>query len=207
MSGRVAWISLTPVKATALQLVDEVELLESGPRATAGSTSSPSRAACSTTRTAARCSSCGRSTTSAPTRCCCASPDGAVVSGPVERGEELETRFHSRPRSARLVRGPWAEAVSSLVGERVRLVEPPHGAADRGRSGAATLLGTASLARARSRRSVSTGRRPPLPHELRDRRSRAARGGRLARSPGRGRRGGRRAPGECRPLRRHDPEP
>jgi hypothetical protein len=32
------------------------------------------------------------------------------------------------------------------VGERVRLVEPGDGAADRGRGGAATLLGTASLA-------------------------------------------------------------
>ena len=68
-----------------------------------------------------------------------------MVSGPVERGEEIETRFHSRPRTARLVRGPWAEAVSLLVGEPVRLVEPAHGAADRGRGGAATLLGTASL--------------------------------------------------------------
>ena len=28
--GRVAWISLTPVKALALQLVDETELLEGG---------------------------------------------------------------------------------------------------------------------------------------------------------------------------------
>ena len=32
MNGRVSWISLTPVMATALQLLDEVELLESGPK-------------------------------------------------------------------------------------------------------------------------------------------------------------------------------
>ena len=32
MSARVAWISFTPVKATALHVVDEVDLLESGPR-------------------------------------------------------------------------------------------------------------------------------------------------------------------------------
>ena len=32
------------------------------------------------------------------------------------------------------------------MGEQVRLVEPDDGAADRGRGGAATLLGTASLA-------------------------------------------------------------
>ena len=71
--------------------------------------------------------------------------DGELVSAPVERGEEIETRFHSRPRTARLVNGPWADAVSQLVGERVRLVEPALGAADRGRGGAATLLATASL--------------------------------------------------------------
>ena len=71
--------------------------------------------------------------------------DGELVSAPVERGEEIETRFHSRPRTARLVNGPWADAVSQLVGERVRLVEPALRAADRGRGGAATLLATASL--------------------------------------------------------------
>jgi hypothetical protein len=70
---------------------------------------------------------------------------GDVLSAPVERGEEVETIFHRRPRTARLVRGPWAEAVSELVGEDVRLVEPPHCAPDRGRGGAATLLGVASL--------------------------------------------------------------
>ena len=72
--------------------------------------------------------------------------DGLVVTAPVERGEEVETIFHRRPRTARLVRGPWAEAVSNLVGQDVRLVEPAHRAPDRGRSGAATLLGVASLA-------------------------------------------------------------
>ncbi len=30
MSGRIAWISLTPVKATALHLVDEVQVLPAG---------------------------------------------------------------------------------------------------------------------------------------------------------------------------------
>ncbi|HUZ80854.1 MAG TPA: MOSC domain-containing protein, partial [Gaiellaceae bacterium] len=70
---------------------------------------------------------------------------GDVISAQVERGEEVETRFHSRSRTARVVHGPWADAVSNIVGEQVRLVEPEHGAADRGRGGAATLLATASL--------------------------------------------------------------
>jgi uncharacterized protein YcbX len=145
MSGRIAWISLTPVKATALHLVDEVELLESGPKGD---------------RRFYFITAAGRLLNNKD----CGSlqlvraeydehadtlglrfENGELVSGPVERGEEIETRFHSRPRTARLVRGPWAEAVSYLIGERVRLVEPAHGAADRGRGGAATLVATASL--------------------------------------------------------------
>jgi uncharacterized protein len=146
MSGRVAWISLTPVKATAVQLVDEVELLGTGPKGD---------------RRFYFVSEAGRLVNNkdcGPLQLVRAEydeladeltlrmPDGAVVAAPVERGEEVETRFHSRPRSARLVRGPWADAVSRLVGEPVQLVEPSDGAADRGRGGAATLLGTASLA-------------------------------------------------------------
>ena len=145
MSGRVAWISLTPVKATALHLVDEVELLESGPKG--------DRRFYFVTDVGRLLNNkdCGplqvvRAEYDEPADTLSLRfEDGAVVSAPVERGEEIETRFHSRPRTARLVRGPWAEAVSAIVGERVRLVEPAHGAADRGRGGAATLLGTASL--------------------------------------------------------------
>ena len=145
MSAHIAWISVTPVKATALHLVDEIELLESGPKGD---------------RRFYLITEVGRLVNNkdcGPLQLVRADyderadeltlrlPGGAVVSGPVERGEEVETRFHSRPRTARLVRGPWGEALSKLVGQAVRLVEPEHGAADRGRAGAATLLGTASL--------------------------------------------------------------
>ena len=145
MTGRVAWISLAPVKATAVRLVDEIELLEHG---LAGDRRFYF---VSETGRLINNKDCG------PLQLVRAEydervdvlvlhmPDGTIVSSPVERGEEVETRFHSRPRTARLVRGPWAEAVSRLVGEQVRLVEPGDGAADRGRGGAATLLGTASL--------------------------------------------------------------
>ncbi|HEX4525560.1 MAG TPA: MOSC domain-containing protein [Gaiellaceae bacterium] len=145
MSGRIAWISLTPVKATALHLVDEVELLESGLEGD---------------RRFYFITDAGRlfnNKDCGPLQLVRAEydehtdtlglrfEDGELVSARVERGEEIETRFHSRPRTARLVRGPWAEAVSELIGERVRLVEPAHGGVDRGRGGAATLLATASL--------------------------------------------------------------
>jgi uncharacterized protein len=52
--------------------------------------------------------------------------------------------------------GPWAEAVSELVGQPVRLVEPELPAPDRGRGGAATLLATTSLNRLARQLGVET---------------------------------------------------
>ena len=45
----------------------------------------------------------------------------------------------------RVVDGPWSEAISDFSGRSLRLVGAPGPATDRLRSGAATLLGTASL--------------------------------------------------------------
>jgi len=146
MSARVTWISLTPVKATALQHVDEVELLESGPRGdrhfyfvseTGRLISDKDWGPLQLVR-----SEYDESADTLTFRF----TDGDVVSARVERGDTVVTTFHKRPREARLVVGPWSEAVSSRMGENVRLVEPELTAPDRGRGGAATLLSTGSLA-------------------------------------------------------------
>jgi uncharacterized protein YcbX len=145
VNARIAWISLTPVKATALQLVDEVDLLESGPRGdrrfyfvteTGRLVSDKDCGALQTVRAAY--DEGGDTLT-------LTFPDGETLSAPVERDGEVVTNFHKRPRPARLVVGPWAEAVSDLMGQPVRLVEPALTAPDRGRGGAATLLATSSL--------------------------------------------------------------
>lgn len=74
-------------------------------------------------------------------------PDGEVVSAEVEAGAEVQTRFFSRPRTARLVTGPFSQALSRLAGMPLRLVEPADGrsAVDRGAAGAVTLISEASL--------------------------------------------------------------
>ena len=76
-------------------------------------------------------------------------PDGERVSAEAQLGEELQTRFYSSPRPARVVRGPFAQALSEHVGVALRLVAPADGlgAADRGADGAATLISSASLER------------------------------------------------------------
>ena len=147
MTPTVAWISFTPVKALALVHVDEIELLESGPRGDRrfylvdeGSrlvnNKGRKRSALQLVR--------GRfdETTNELTL---RLADGTEVSGTAEPGEELQTSFHSNPKTARRVPGPWDDALSQLVDEPVRLVTAEHGAPDRGRSGAATLLGLGSL--------------------------------------------------------------
>jgi uncharacterized protein YcbX len=147
MTARVAWLSFTPVKATRLHLVDEVELLETGLRGD---------------RRFYLVSDTGRLVNDkgfGPLQLVESQydedadelrlqlPGGDDVVATVERGEEVETSFHRQPRTARLVVGPWAEALSDYAGEPLRIVEGARPAPDRGRSGAATLLGTGSLAR------------------------------------------------------------
>jgi uncharacterized protein len=71
--------------------------------------------------------------------------DGGVVTGTAELRETIATTFHRQARPARLVPGPWDEALSELIDEPVRLVAAADAAPDRGLAGAATLLATASL--------------------------------------------------------------
>jgi uncharacterized protein YcbX len=145
VTARVSWISLTPVKALALHLVEDVEVLETG---------------LSGDRRFFLVDETGRLVNDkrhGPLQCVQGDyddgsrtltlrfRDGAVVSGITEPGEEIVTNFHHRPKPGRLVPGPWDEALSTVAGRAVRLVQPKLPAPDRGRGGAATLLGQGSL--------------------------------------------------------------
>jgi uncharacterized protein YcbX len=58
--------------------------------------------------------------------------DGRVVDAPVDLGERRFTAFWDRPVWGHVVEGPWAEALSELLGEPVRLIraEEPGGGFD-----------------------------------------------------------------------------
>jgi hypothetical protein len=75
-------------------------------------------------------------------------PAGERVEAPVELGAKLQTRFYSDEREARLVNGPFAQAISEHLGFAVRLVAPADGGAapDRGAAGAVSMISGASLA-------------------------------------------------------------
>lgn len=147
MTARVSWISLTPVKATMLHLVDEAELLESGVRGDRRFYFVTERGRLVNNKDYGPLQLIRAEYDVDADTLSLRLADGEVLDGEVERGEEIDTTFHKRPRSARVVVGPWADAVSELIGQPVRLVEPEWPAADRGRGGAATLLATASLGR------------------------------------------------------------
>jgi uncharacterized protein YcbX len=145
MPARIAWISRTPVKALALQHLEEAELGEGGVEGDRRFyVVGEAGRLCSNKDFPAfqliHASYDGERDTLTFTL-----TDGREVTGTVERGEEVVTSFHTRERPARLVLGPWSDALSEIAGEPLRLVEPSTSGVDRGRNGAATLLATASL--------------------------------------------------------------
>jgi len=147
VGAHVSWISVTPVKALAVEQLTEVDLLEGGLR--------NDRRFYLVDEANRLVNNKGRR---GPLQLIHADldedrpwltlrlADGSTVAGePAEVGEELTTIFHRRPRAARRVPGPWDAALSDAVCEPIRLVASRHGGADRGRGGAASLLGEASL--------------------------------------------------------------
>lgn len=54
-------------------------------------------------------------------------PDGAVVEGEVGDGEPTVVEVYGRALAARLVEGPWADALSDLVGRSLTVVERDDG--------------------------------------------------------------------------------
>jgi MOSC domain-containing protein len=74
-------------------------------------------------------------------------PDGVgEVTGVVEHGEPVTTRFYRRTDEIPALRGPWSEAISDFIGAPLRLVAADTGV-DRGRAGAVSLISRASVQR------------------------------------------------------------
>jgi MOSC domain-containing protein len=74
-------------------------------------------------------------------------PDGSTVEDDVRLGEEVQTKFFSVSDSGRLLKGPFSAALSDYAGRPLELVEARASAIDRGSVGVASLISCASLAR------------------------------------------------------------
>jgi hypothetical protein len=145
VTARVAWISIAPVKALALESRDEVELTEGGP---AGD-----RRFFLVDETGRLLNNKGlgilqqvRPTYDEVSGVLeLAMPDGQIVRDEASLGEELEATVWGQPRPVRLVVGPFGDALSGLAGTSIRVVRGELTAPDRGRGGAASLVSTAAL--------------------------------------------------------------
>jgi MOSC domain-containing protein len=150
LAGRVARISIAPVKALALVHPEEVEVdftgvagdrrfwLVDGEGRLANDKAFPSLLLVrpewdETTR-----------------RLALAFPDGKRVEGTVEPGDSVEATMYGQPHASRAVPGPWQQALSEYVGQPLTLLWSESGGVDRGvGGGAATLVSRASLERMR----------------------------------------------------------
>jgi MOSC domain-containing protein len=74
-------------------------------------------------------------------------PDGTVLEDTIGNGPLVKTRFFSQESLARLVDGPWSDALTGYSGHPLRLVEAQSVGVDRGMAGVASLISRASLGR------------------------------------------------------------
>lgn len=144
--AKLAWIAFTPVKATALHLVGEADLLESGVRDDRRFYVTTGQGRLINDKDDGRLQRVWADYDPGLDSLTLRFPDGETVSAGVERGEEIVTSFFREPRPATVVGGPFADALSSYLGAAALLVEPPTQVQDRAPAGAATLLSTGSLA-------------------------------------------------------------
>ena len=82
--------------------------------------------------------------------------DGERSEAPVQLGPELDTTFFGVPRRARLLDGPWAQALSRHVGQNLRLVADGS-SVDRGAVGAVSLISLGSLERLAQAEAANAG--------------------------------------------------
>jgi uncharacterized protein YcbX len=144
----VTALSITPVKATRLHVVDQIELGAAGVRENRRFYLVDERDQMINSKIAGELQTVIADYSDPERRLALTFPDGHRVEGEVNVGEPIETRFFSLQKEARLVEGPWSEALSEHLGRSLRLVEGAEaGGVDRGAEGAVSLISRASLAR------------------------------------------------------------
>jgi uncharacterized protein YcbX len=144
----VTRLAITPVKGTRLSPVDRIELEQTGVRENRRFYVVDGRSRMLNAKVLGELQTVVAEYSDTERTLALTFPDGHTASAEIRLGERVETRFFSRQRAARVVEGPWSDALSELVGQPLRLVEPVDGGAvDRGASGGASLISRASLER------------------------------------------------------------
>jgi len=145
VSGHVAWISVSPVKGLALGQLEECELTEAGVAGDRRFFLVDEDNRLVNSKGLGMLQQIVPSYDEETELLTLTFPDGRALSHHVSVDGALDARFWSVSVPARVVEGPWSEALSDFTGRELRLVRADTPATDRRRSGAATLLGTGSL--------------------------------------------------------------
>jgi len=145
VSASVAWISRCPVKGLAITQLDECELTEAGVAGDREFFLIDENDRLVNSKGLGALQQIVPSYDEDAGALTLAFPDGTTISQAVGFDGSLTAGFWGRTVDVRVVAGPWSETISDFAGRNLRLVRADGPAPDRLRSGAATLLGTASL--------------------------------------------------------------
>jgi MOSC domain-containing protein len=149
MAITVTGLAIAPVKATRLQAVDRVTLESTGVRENRRFFLIDGRDRMVNATNLGQLEQVLADYADSERRLRLTFPDGRVLEDTIRLGEPVQARFYSDALAARLVEGPWAQALSELTGKSLRLVEPEEGGAvdRRDHSGTVSLISRSSLAR------------------------------------------------------------
>ena len=142
----VTGLALAPVKAMRLQVVDEVQLTADGPRGDRRCYVIDAHGRMVNGKQHAQLQAIVATLDPSESELSLTFPDGRTVTGPVEPGAPVTTRFYRRTDDTHELAGPFSGAVSDFIGHPLRLVLARRGA-DRGGAGTISIMSRASLRR------------------------------------------------------------
>jgi uncharacterized protein len=148
VSATVTALSIAPVKGTQLRVVDRVRLDQAGVRENRRFYLIDEQDEMVNALRLGALNAIVSDYSEADRRLSLSFPGGPDLEGAVRLGDEVVTRFYGEPMPARVVLGPWSQAITEHAGKSLRLVEAgAGGAVDRGAEGAVTLMSRGSLER------------------------------------------------------------
>jgi len=148
VSAQVTWIHVAPIKALAIQELEEVELGRAGVENDRRFCIVDPDGRMLNAKRVQRFIAVRPQFDAAMRHLKLTLPDGATVSGAVDLGGAMTVSIYGRNVPAHIVEGPWSEALSTVAERRVRLVrfDDPGEGVDRADEGAgASLLSEGSL--------------------------------------------------------------
>ena len=147
-TARIAWIHVAPIKALAIQELQQVQLDRHGVENDRRFCIVDPDGRMLNAKRVQRFVAVRPRFDDAMRHLHMAMPDGSTVEGAIDLGRAIRVSIYGRSVGARVVDGPWADALSALAGRSVQLArfdEPGEGVDRADEDAGASLLAEASL--------------------------------------------------------------